>query len=178
MYQWYLIGHIFGAVLGAGAAYMTDAIFFTAKKDKIITSDELKFIKLGSRVVWIGIILSILSGLLLVWPRLAGHLESAKFMLKMFVFLVLVINGAVFHFVHLPLISRHADMQYNSSPEFLRKKKYLAASGAISMTSWALVIVLGVLRDIPLTLAQGIGAYLLLQVVTVSTAMTLSNRLI
>jgi hypothetical protein len=69
-------------------------------------------------------------------------------------------------------------MQYNSSPEFLRKKKYLAASGAISMTSWALVIVLGVLRDIPLTLAQGIGAYLLLQVVTVSTAMTLSNRLI
>lgn len=178
MYEWYLIGHIFGAVLGAGAAYMTDAIFFTSIRDKVISREELKFIKLGSRVVWIGIALSLISGALLVSGSIAAHLESAKFMLKMFIVLVLIINGAVFHFVHLPLISRHVDIEYNSSPEFVRKKKFLAASGAISMTSWALVIILGILGSIPLTLSQGIGAYILFEALAVGTAMSLSNKLI
>ena len=54
--------HIFGAVIGAGGAYMSDAMFFATVKDEVISNRELKFLKIGSNYDWVGLSVLFLSG--------------------------------------------------------------------------------------------------------------------
>lgn len=46
--------HLFGVVLGAGGAFISDGIFFTSLKDKIISKDEFRIIKTASNFIWGG----------------------------------------------------------------------------------------------------------------------------
>ena len=67
-------------------------------------------------------------------------------MAKMTVVAVLIVNGAVFHFVHLPILERSAGHPFRQSAKFMRNRGYLAASGAISIVSWLFAFLLGSLR--------------------------------
>jgi len=51
----YTIFHIFGAIIGAGGAYVSDAMFFASIKDEVISKVELRFMKIGSTFVWVGL---------------------------------------------------------------------------------------------------------------------------
>ena len=174
----YTIFHILGAVLGAGGAYVSDAMFFSSVRDRVIGAVELRFLRLGSIFVWMGLGVLIVSGALLFSTNPAGYLASSKFVFKMFVVLVILINGIVFHTVHLPRIHRHAGHHYPSSDEFMRKRGILVASGVVSMTSWTVALVLGVLRSIPVDLGTGILVYIIFEIVMISGALLFSKRLI
>lgn len=169
----YTILHIFGAIIGAGGAYVSDAMFFASIKDRIISGRELQFMKIGSMFVWGGLILSIISGLLLFSTNPAAYLESSKFLIKTFIVFVIFANGIYFHAGHLPMIHRHKDHHYPSSDEFNRKKKFLIASGVISATSWTFVIILGSLRIIPIDFWAALAGYLVFEVIAISLSLVI-----
>lgn len=170
----YIILHIFGAVLGAGGAFMSDAMFFSSMRDRIITHTELRFLKLGSIMVWAGLGVLLVSGLLLFSLNPAGYLASSKFLVKMTIVLIIVLNGVLFHYAHIPRISRHINHHLPSSDEFVRRSIFLVISGAISLVSWSATLVLGVLRSIPYSYTQGMLLYLI--IVAAACIVAISTR--
>src|SRR3989338_4218171 len=88
-----LIVHIFGAIVGAGGAFTSDWIFLSSIKDSTINETEIRFIELGSRMVWIGLIILIISGLALFSLAPEQYLASGKFLAKMSIVGILTLNG-------------------------------------------------------------------------------------
>jgi len=174
----YTIFHIFGAIIGAGGAYVSDAMFFASIKDEVISKVELRFMKIGSTFVWVGLAILFVSGLLLFSTDPSGFLVSSKFQIKMFVVLIIFLNGLVFHMTHLPRMHRHAGHHYPSSDEFTRKSKFLIASGVVSVTSWTFSIILGSLRIIPIDFTTAFIGYILFEIVFVYTALIFAKKLL
>lgn len=173
----YTIFHVFGAVLGAGGAYVSDAMFFSAVRDEVITKTELRFLRLGSTFVWLGLIILVISGALLFSTNPEAYMASSKFQIKMLIVAIIFVNGVIFHWGHMPHLHRHVDVHYPSSDEFVRRKKFLVASGVISFTSWTFAVILGMLRMIPFTFVDALLLYLVVEVVTIGFAMLFAKRL-
>lgn len=178
LYTIFKIGHIAGIALGAGGAVMTDLIFFSSIKDKKISETEMRFIALGSRVVWAGVFLLVLSGLGFVYLNPEFALTSHKFWAKMSIVGVLILNGVIFHFLHLPLLRRHVGVYFPSAPEFIKRAPLLFASGAISSISWASAIILGILYRVPYNYVQIMSGYAFVLVVGIICAQFVKNRII
>lgn len=153
--------HLIGFALGFGGAMMSDAMFFSTIKDKVITNTEYRFMKLGSRLVWIGLLLLLLSGIVLVLlkPEL---LSSSKFLIKMLIVTVITINGIVFHYVHMPHIISHMHIPLYSSRTFIQKSHFLTISGGISVISWFAAALLGSLSGVSYSFIFLLGVYGLL----------------
>lgn len=166
----YTLGHILGAVLGAGGAFMSDMMFFSCVKDRKITTTELRFLRLGSTMVWIGLIVLIVSGALLFSLDPVRYLDSSKFLVKMTIVLIILANGLFFHYMHIPRIERHQNKDLRLSDEFQKHGPTLVASGAVSLTSWFLALVLGVLRGIPVSYMVGMATYIVIVGIAVAVA--------
>ena len=154
------IFHLFGVVVGMGGAVMSDFMFFSSIHDEKISHTEIRFLKLGSLAVWLGLTLIVISGLLLFGENPGRYLNSPKFLAKMTIVVVLVVNGIIFHLIHIPRLLRHAGAHFPSSDEFMRKVPLLLISGAVSMISWFSALILGVLRNPPYTYFEIMTAYL------------------
>lgn len=173
----FIILHVLGAVIGAGAAFISDAMFFSSIKDRVVSKTEIRFMKIGSTFVWIGLGILIISGLLIFLTNSEGYLASSKFLIKMFIVFVIFLNGIVFHTKHMPLIDRHVDHHYPSSDEFVRNKKMLTTSGVISVTSWVLALILGSLSSIPFSFITALIIYFLIEIVSILIVLLFYKRL-
>lgn len=178
LYTIFKIGHIAGVALGAGGAVMSDSIFFSSIKDKKITQTEMRFLVIGSRVVWVGVLLLILSGLGLVYLNPEHTLTSHKFWAKMTIVGAVIINGIIFHFYHLPLLRKHVGVYFPSAPTFVRRVPLLLASGVVSSVSWASAIILGILRGVPYSYTQIMGVYISILFIGIICALLLRKRII
>ena len=174
----YLIAHIFGVILGAGGAFASDAIFFKTVKDGVIEATELGFMKLMSKLVWGGVVILIISGVLLFFTDPAGYLASSKFLVKVTIVAVIVINGIIFHFIHLPHISNHVGLKINESPTFLKKSTFLMASGAVSMVSWISTVILGMLRKMPYSYFEILSLYLFLVIFAIIISLVAKKKIL
>lgn len=176
--DFYLLLHIFGAIIGAGGAYVSDIIFLSSVKDKVISKTELRFMKIGSIFVWTGLVILIITGLLIFSTNTSLYLDSSKFLIKVFIVFVILLNGLVFHLVHLPRIDRHVDHHYPSSDEFSRKKKLLVASGVVSVTSWTLTVILGSLPSIPFSFLEALSYYIVFEIFVVTFSLFFTDRFV
>lgn len=145
----YVALHIFGVAIGAGAAYMSDAIFLSSVKDRVLSSVEIRILTLLSKLVWLGLGLLLVSGILLFSIDPVGYATSAKFLAKMTIVGVLLINGIIFHRTHLPLIKSTENKVLTDYSRFQKGSPFLVISGAVSVVSWSFAIFFGVLRGIP-----------------------------
>lgn len=158
----YLILHLFGVAVGAGAAFTSDFIFFACLQDKKVSKDEFHILKTASNAVWIGLVLLVFSGLGLFFLNSAELLASSKFLAKMTIVLVLLVNGIVFGMKHLPAIRGRI-----GKPFFGKRKvgtgeySFLFVSGVISVVSWVFVIILGTFPILPFSYPIIICSYLL-----------------
>jgi uncharacterized membrane protein len=161
LYSVLLLVHLFGIILGAGGAFVSDGIFFTALKDRIISGDELRILKAGSHFIWFGIILLVISGTGLFLQDIERLSTSAKFISKMTVVLVIVANGVIFHLVHIPFIHGHLGkpLATKRKPAKAFLIPFVLASGVVSMVSWTATIVLGSLRSIPISYGGFLAVY-------------------
>jgi len=153
-------------------------MFFSSVKDEKVSRTELRFMRIGSRAVWIGLSVLVLSGIGLFLLDSEAYLQSTKFLAKMTIVGIIIANGIFFHTSHLPRIERHVDTHFPSSDEFVRNVPLLVASGVVSLVSWGSAFVLGLLRSIPLTLLQIIVIYLTVVVIAVSFAVMIRRRLV
>ncbi len=144
-----IILHVFGVVIGMGGAITSDFIFFSSIKDKVITHTELRFLRLGHKLVWAGLAIMVLTGILLFAQNISGYLHSTKFLAKMTIVGIIIINGYIFHRKHIPHLHRHEGRSLTRSNKFKTESASLFVSGAISLTSWTAAFVLGFIKSIP-----------------------------
>jgi len=156
----YIIFHLLGVVLGAGGAFVSDAMFLLSIKDGKIFKTEMRFLKLGSSIVWIGLIILIVSGALLFSEDTERYLNSSKFLAKMTIVGIIIINGFVFHRYHIPFLNRRIDASLRSSKIFLKRLPLLMVSGVISMVSWLSALTLGVFKAVPYSYAEIMMLYM------------------
>lgn len=173
-----IILHLLGIALGAGGALASDWIFLISARDGRISRSETRFLSLGSKLVWSGVAILALSGLGLFLLDPIRLLSSPKFLAKMSIVLIIILNGISFHFLHLPRIKRHAGEHFPSSDEFMRYRFALVASGAISFVSWISALILGAWRNIPFSYLQIMLAYLACLIFAISVAYLAKNKLV
>ncbi len=154
----FVIFHILGVAFGAGAGFVADVLFFSSLKKREFTEEKVKTIGLVSKMVWLGIAIILVSGILLVLSE-PGILQSAKFWAKMTVVGILILNGAIFHFRHYPSLLKNYGKFFSSAEEFLKVSGGLFVSGALSAPSWITALTLGVLRRLPYSYWFYIGIY-------------------
>lgn len=156
--------HLVGVALGVGGATVTDALFFKFLKDFRISGWEARVMSMVSDVIWVGLGLLYISGVGLFLSNPEVYMASSKFLTKMLIVLVITINGIVLNafltprLKHITFHQRHD--HHPGELHVLRKCAF--ASGAISITSWYIALILGALRSIPYSVSQGIGGYLLM----------------
>lgn len=160
----FIIVHLFGVVLGAGGAFISDGIFFTSLKDKIISKDEFRIIRTASNFIWGGLLLLVISGIGLFTQDVETLSSSEKFISKMTVVGILILNGIVFHLIHLPFLKRHLDKKLASKtePSSVRLAPFVLASGVISVVSWTSAIILGALRSFSYSYTTFLSVYTLI----------------
>lgn len=162
----FILIHIFGAVIGAGGAYMSDAMFFLSIRDKKISHSEMKFLRLGSTMVWTGIVLLLISGAGIFGSDPARYLASSKFVAKMSIVFFIILNGLLFRFYHVPHLHRHTGETLPSSRSFMKKSTLLLVSGAVSLSSWTFALILGSLQSLPLSTAGILTIYFITTTLT------------
>lgn len=156
------VGHILGAVIGAGGALYSDILFFKALSDKKVDEKELSLLKILSGFVWLGLILLIISGVGMFALDPQAYMYSTKFIAKMAIVFILFINGLFFHIFHIPFIGRRARLReelFTNTPGLEGAR--LVLSGIVSITSWFFALVLGSLRSLPFSATDIMATYLL-----------------
>ncbi|MFA7285429.1 MAG: hypothetical protein WC011_01085 [Candidatus Paceibacterota bacterium] len=171
----YLILHVFGAILGAGGAFMSDIMFFATVKDGIINKEELRFMRLGGSVVWTGLLVLIISGILLFYTDPVFYANSQKFLVKVSIVVIIFINGIIFHTIHLPHLKKHQEIEFTKSKTFRDRSSFVMISGAISMTSWVTTIILGMLKTVPYSYLEILSVYLTLLLLAMLGAFLMKN---
>ncbi len=174
-----VITHLFGVIIGAGGAFAGDLMFFNTVQDRKISKTEIRFLKLGSKMVWAGLFIIVVSGFLIFLTDVDKYLLSDKFMAKMTIIAMLVLNGVIFHILHIPLLHRHSNNKsFSLSKEFGRRRTGLLLSGVVSMVSWLSAFILGSLKNVPYTYVQIMFVYLFLLLGGSFVALLIRNRLL
>jgi len=170
--------HILGTVVGMGGAIMSDLIFLLSVRDGKVSHAEMRFLCLGGRVVWVGLGIIVISGALLFLEDPNRYIESSKFLAKMTIVGILIINGIFFHAVHIPRLCRHISVHLPSSEGFMRFVPLLLMSGVVSFVSWGSALLLGVSRRPPYTYSEIMGVYVLVLLCAIIVAVFLRKKII
>ena len=154
---YWIILHNIGFILGLGGATITDVFFFRFLKDGVISENEKQTMDTLSNVIWVGLGILIVSGIMLYLPEQARLGVSSKFLLKVIVVSVLTVNGV---FLNIFVAPRMRSLSLALTPPAGHFRKLAFALGAISITSWYTAFFLGSFRSINLALREGIAVYL------------------
>ncbi len=161
--------HVLFMALGLGAATLTDYFFFHFLRDYKISTFESDVLDRISQFIWMALGMILLTGAALFFSSSVQYLESTKFIAKMVIVGVLIVNGTLLNLVVSP---RLASLSFNKShmhhhrPGELRRTRRLAfALGPVSLISWYSAFALGSMRSLPFSSLQIIGVYVLLLIV-------------
>ncbi|MBI2024628.1 MAG: hypothetical protein HYT03_00865 [Candidatus Harrisonbacteria bacterium] len=159
-----LIIHTVGFILGVGGATVNDFLFFKFLKDLKISHLESSILASLSKIIWAGLIVLIISGVGLFLPDSERLLGSPKFLAKMVVVLIILINGIALNLWISPKLKRISfEKKHEHVPGELRNlRRFAFALGAISIISWYSALILGSLRRLPYSFMTFISVYLLL----------------
>lgn len=158
-----LMFHVFGLALGVGGATLTDVFFFRFIKDLRISHAESQVLQTISQAIWFGLGLLVLTGIGLYLPDSARLLASSKFVAKVAIVAVLIINGIALHYFVSPKLVRISfGIKHLHQPgELHRLRKLAYALGAISIVSWYSAFALGMVKSLPFSAPAIVGLYLL-----------------
>lgn len=137
--------HLVGLILGLGAATLLDLVIARFLVKNRVTSDYCQVVEFSSKVVSIGLALLWLTGLsFLVLYAVSDpvKLTNQKIWAKMIVVGILTLNGVFIHRTVLPVM--RSQIGRGLFDRLLpRERSLLLASGAISVTSWYIPMLLG-----------------------------------
>jgi len=161
-----------------GGAIASDSIFFSSIRDEKISDTEMRFLRLGGKMVWLGLGIIVVSGIFLVAVNPWRYLSSQKFLAKMTIVAILIANGILFHLVHIPRLHRHAGTHFPSSDEFMRAVPLLLASGATSVVSWFSTFVLGAVGRLDFSYGTFMAVYFALLAFAIAAVLIFRKRII
>lgn len=157
----FVILHALSAAIGLGSVIVTDTLFFRFLKDFKISAKEDETLRAISSVVWVVIGLLFVTGLALFLTTPAEYLAKSKFVAKLVIFAIIVLNGFALNWLITPYLRKISFGPVTVEPtRHLRLMRRIAfASGGVSFVSWFSVFVLGSLRSIPGTAGQALAVY-------------------
>lgn len=153
--------HLIAAAIGLGGATITDVFFFRFLKDFKISEEESANLNILSEVIWFALGVLIVTGIGISLPSGERLLESPKFILKMSVLGVIVLNGLFLNFLVSPKLVHisFGDPHRHHAGELHKLRKLAFALGAVSIISWYSVFILGAVRSLPFSLTIGYIVY-------------------
>lgn len=177
-YSIFVLIHIIGVALGFGSALVVDYLFMLSiNDDKRLDEKEIKTLKATGRLVWIGLIILISSGFALFYMKDFAPLEQARVLAKMTLVGIVIVNGLLFHLVHLPFLENY--FKNYTLPKTTSKIKsrfsFIFISGAISMVSWFSIIILASWRTLPYSYNTIISFYILIVFIVSMIALLLKK---
>jgi uncharacterized membrane protein len=156
--------HVLAMALGLGAATLTDVFFFKALKDFRISEQEANVLSTISEFIWFALGMVLMTGLALYLPESAALAQSPKFLTKMIIVAVLIVNGAFLNLILQPRLMRisfHKSHDHKAGE--LRRARMLAfVLGPISIVSWYSAFILGSLRNVTFSFTELLGMYVVL----------------
>lgn len=161
-YKFFVVAlHLLGFALGVGGATITDTFFFKFLKDYHISKWEAKILHQVSQVIWVGLGILILSGIGLYLPNMEALNMSTKFISKVIIVAIILLNGILLNMYISPkMINISFRKKHKHHPgELLRLRRAAFASGAVSIVSWYSAFLLGMLKSVPLSVAQILFIY-------------------
>jgi hypothetical protein len=176
-----IVLHALAAAVGLGAVVTTDTLFFKFLKDFRISRKEADTLDTISKIIWTAILLLLITGVLLYLSAPLDYLAKSKFITKVIVYVIVVLNGIALNAVISPYLIK---LSFNEDAEVLRKNRKFRllrrisfASGALSMVSWFVIFILGSIRGIPVTTVQALTVYLGLVIIAVSGSQLFAKSL-
>ncbi len=154
--------HAVAMAIGLGAATLADIFFFSFLKDFKISESETSVMRTLSQVIWFALGLVVITGFGLFIPEAVALAGTPKFLVKVIVVAVIIINGAVLNLYITPRLSQISfGVAHDHKPGELHHMRRLAfALGGISITSWYTAFLLGSLRSIALPFVSILALYL------------------
>ena len=161
-HEFIVILHFFGVAIGLGGATIADILFFKFLKDFRISEWEAGTLRTLSQVIWAALAVLVLSGIGLYLPEAQELNQSSKFLVKMAVVSVIIVNGIFLNLLIAPrLVKISFDKKYDHRTGKLYYIRRLAfALGAISLTSWYFAFILGMLRFVSIDFMPLLFIYL------------------
>jgi hypothetical protein len=155
----FTILHVLAVVFGMGAALVSDFLFNFYTKDKELSKTEISTLSILSKIVLTALPLIILSGVALFLGNIDKYLSSAKFLVKMTLMVILLINGFILDkYIWSHLINK----KFFTSPKERKFRMLSFICGATSAITWLFICGLGVLDSVPLSYWQLLGVYTVL----------------
>lgn len=149
-YGFVLVLHALGAALGVGAATITDIFFFKFLKDFKISEWESEVMHTLSQIIWFALGILVITGLGLYLTNAEVLNQTPKFIVKAVGVAVLIINGAFLNLLISPKLIKisFGGAHAHEEGELRYIRKWAFALGAVSITSWYSVFLLGLLSGI------------------------------
>jgi hypothetical protein len=165
--------HVLSVVFTMGGALVSDGLFSFYSKDKMLDKKELSTLEFLSNLVLYGLVIVFISGVALFLGSMQEYLHSNKFLAKMTILAVLLINGFVLN----KFVWSHLLNQSFFISEGERKIRRLAfACGAISLISWLSVCTLGVLDGLSLSYVNIVFIYFMIVMLGVIAALLVEKH--
>lgn len=148
--SWYFIlvsAHVFGLVIGLGACTVTYVIGGIGMFKPKIMSGATGIFKIISLIVWIGLGILIVSGVLLLvfsGDIYGDAIKSKLFYMKMFLIVVEIINGLFLNIVVTPAMEKAVVLpNFETTPEYRKAQIIGGIGGFISASCWYGAFALG-----------------------------------
>lgn len=171
--------HALAAAVGVGATTVTDVLFFKFLRDFKISHSEKSIMDTMSHIIWIALGVLIVTGIGLYVPASERLLDSSKFLVKVVAVSVITLNGLLLNFIISPWLTKLDFEEKNPEKGESRLFRKLSfATGAISISSWYIVFLLGSLRSIPLSFRTGLFAYFLIVFTAVIASQIFEKKMV
>jgi uncharacterized membrane protein len=154
----FVIIHVLAVVVGMGSAIVADLLFNFYAKDKSLNNTEIKTLNILSNIVWVSLSFVILSGVGLFLSDITKYIHSSKFISKMLVMVILLLNGLFIHKFIAPHFKDKGLLKFKNKRVV---RQFAFISGAISIISWFVLCILGLLKSIPLNFIEFMFYYLI-----------------
>lgn len=156
-----LIFHVAGMAVGLGSATVVDTLFFKFLKDFKISKIESSVLETLSVIIWVALGIVVLSGAALYLPQTEVLNSSPKFLAKMIIVGIILVNGSLLNFYISPKLRRisFGKKHHHHKGELHHLRRLAFSLGPISIISWYSAFVLGMLREVSLPLLTLLGIY-------------------
>ncbi len=131
-----------------GAALISDILFTFYSRDKKLSTGEIQTLGILSRVVWFSLVFIVISGIALFFSDPEKYSVSVKFLGKMSMMGVLLLNGFFLDRFVWPQLGKKQFLTAHKNTA-LRRASFVC--GAISVFSWIAVCILGVLDSVSIS---------------------------
>lgn len=156
-----------------GSALISDLLFNFYAKDKVLNRTEISTLNILSGIVWYGLLGLVISGFMLFFSDPSKYLISVKFIAKMSVLFVLVVNGYLLSKKIWPHLRNKKFLVSKKEKKF---RRWAFIGGTVSIVSWFTVLTLGVIKSSPLSYLGIIGLYFLILLIAIPVALAIEKR--